>query len=425
MTIHFHGIHQLGTPLMDGALGVSQKPIFPGESFYHAHMRTFYQDGSRGDATAILRELESNPTPLYVMDWTQLTFDATNYKEIKYGLVPACTLRFLINGRGRVTCPVNETIAATGAGRLEIFHNATGVQSSFPSAINGYSGINNVARDILCDGSDWMMFNVINMAGAFALYLSIDGHDIWVVQVEGAFIQPRNRYTIAVPTGRDNGDFSIRFACSEVAQVTEQIAWLWYNAPTATPPQEYSVTPEVYQDIGGNLYDPESMQAFNDTSAAPYDEGLKPPQGPAQHTIHFTLTALLGALMSSEMELMTPLLWVDDVSQPTAVDTGIKMGDGGHSFWVVSGSNYGMFGYSSVGAALANDSSTMNLNNPPYRDGYAIAPGGNAVLRYTADNAGGWMFHCHINNHLITGMSAVILEDLASIRPIIPACVQM
>ncbi|KAK9243442.1 multicopper oxidase-domain-containing protein [Lipomyces tetrasporus] len=521
MTIHFHGIHQLGTPWMDGAPGVSQWPIFPGESFvynfttagqygsywYHAHMRSYYQDGIRGpvyirpsadrprpydvvtggneSATAILRELESNPTPLYVMDWTKLTSDATYYKEIKYGLDPACTLGFLINGKGRVTCPANGTIAAAGAGRLEIFQNATGVQSSFDSlgcldisAINGYPGINNVAleapgfstpcqasnteREIFyVNGSDWMMFNVINMAGAFASYLSIDGHDMWVVQVEGAFIQPQkvkqlyvalgSRYTIAVQTGRDNGDFSIRFACSEVAQVTEQIAWLSYNAPTATPPQEYSVTPEVYQDIGGNLYDPESMQAFNDTSAAPYDEELKPPQGPAQHTIHFTLTRTSvvsfsvmdsGALMSSEMELMTPLLWADDVSQPTTVDTGIKIGDvvdliidnidpvilhpmhlHGHSFWVVSESNYGMFGYSSVEAALANDSSTMNLNNPPYRDGYAIAPGGHAVFRYIADNAGAWMFHCHINNHLITGMSAVILEDLASIRPMIPASV--
>ncbi|KAK9353236.1 multicopper oxidase-domain-containing protein [Lipomyces doorenjongii] len=521
MTIHFHGIHQLGTPWMDGAPGVSQRSIFPGESFvynfttvgqygsywYHAHVRSYYQDGIRGPvyirpandrprpydmitegnatATSILRALESNPTPLYIMDWNKLTSDAIYYKEVTYGIDPACIFGYLINGKGRVTCPTNEAITAAGARRLETFQNATGIRSSFDSlgcldlsAVNGYPGIDNVAleapgfstpcqatntdREIFyANEADWMMFNVVNMAGGFASYLSIDGHDMWVLQVDGTFTQPQkvkqlyvglgSRYIIAVPTVKGNGDFAIRFACSEVAQVTEQIAWLSYNAPTASQPVDYPVTSDVYQDMGGNLYDPDNTPTFNETAAAPYEESLKPPQGPAQHTIHFTLnrTAVVsfslmdgGALMPIEMELMTPLLWADDVSHPTTVDIGIKTGDvvdliidnidpvilhpmhlHGHSFWVVSESNVEHFGYSTVEEAIANGSSKINLNNPPYRDGYGAAPRGHVVFRYIADNAGAWMFHCHINMHLMTGMSAVILEDRAAIRPKIPSSV--
>lgn len=32
-TIHWHGLHQLGTPFMDGSNGVAQGPILPGQSF--------------------------------------------------------------------------------------------------------------------------------------------------------------------------------------------------------------------------------------------------------------------------------------------------------------------------------------------------------------------------------------------------------
>ncbi|KAJ8103654.1 multicopper oxidase-domain-containing protein [Lipomyces tetrasporus] len=487
ITIHFHGIHQVGTPWMDGFPGVTQRPIFPGESFlynfttvgqygsywYHAHVRSYYQDA-----------LERNPTPLYVMDWTKLTSDALYYRDVTYGLDPACVLGFLVNGNGRVTCPSNELITTAGAGRLATFEALFGAQSSFDSlgcldlsAINGFSGINNVAlespgfstpcqssttdREIFyVNGSEWMMLNVINMGGGFGTYLSIDGHDMWVLQVEGIFIQPQkvkqlhvglgSRYIIAVQTVKNNGDFSIRFASSELPQVTEQIAWLSYNQPTATQPLDYPVPSDIYQDIGGNLYDPENMKSFNESAAAPYDDDIKPPQGPAQHTIHFTLnrTSIVGfsvmdsgAEMPSDMELMTPLLWADDLNQPTTVDVGIKLGDvvdliiynmpqaphpihlHGHSFWVVSESNLGFFGYSSVEVAIANGSSTLNLNNPPYRDGYTVAPSGHAVFRYVADNPGAWMLHCHINMHLMVGMGAVILEDREAIRPSIPSSV--
>lgn len=60
-SLHWHGILQEGTTLMDGASSVSQCPIPPGKSFtyefeathpgtywYHAHIGAQYSDGLRG-----------------------------------------------------------------------------------------------------------------------------------------------------------------------------------------------------------------------------------------------------------------------------------------------------------------------------------------------------------------------------------------
>jgi len=42
VTIHFHGIAQIGTPWSDGVPGISQRPIQPGQSFLYRWTATDY-----------------------------------------------------------------------------------------------------------------------------------------------------------------------------------------------------------------------------------------------------------------------------------------------------------------------------------------------------------------------------------------------
>ena len=71
-TIHWHGIHMPGTPYMDGARGVTQGPIGPGENFtcrfsawppgthyYHSHMDAV--QGARGLKGAFVIERADDP----------------------------------------------------------------------------------------------------------------------------------------------------------------------------------------------------------------------------------------------------------------------------------------------------------------------------------------------------------------------------
>jgi len=50
---------------------------------------------------------------------------------------------------------------------------------------------------------------------------------------------------------------------------------------------------------------------------------------------------------------------------------------------------------------------TRNFQAPPAKDTLQIPLQGYAVLRIPLDNAGAWIFHCHINFHVISGMATV------------------
>ncbi|KAJ3529376.1 hypothetical protein NMY22_g9023 [Coprinellus aureogranulatus] len=61
-------------------------------------------------------------------------------------------------------------------------------------------------------------------------------------------------------------------------------------------------------------------------------------------------------------------------------------------------------------------SSTYNYNNPPKRD--VVNTGGvgdNVTIRFTTDNPGPWILHCHIDWHLVLGLSVVFAEDVPAI----------
>ena len=47
---------------------------------------------------------------------------------------------------------------------------------------------------------------------------------------------------------------------------------------------------------------------------------------------------------------------------------------------------------------------------PMRRDTVTMAPNGVLVLRYKADNPGVWLFHCHIEWHILQGLTATFIE---------------
>eukprot|EP00092_Neocalanus_flemingeri_P054542 GFUD01064242.1.p1 GENE.GFUD01064242.1~~GFUD01064242.1.p1 ORF type:complete len:725 (+),score=89.37 GFUD01064242.1:295-2469(+) len=51
---------------------------------------------------------------------------------------------------------------------------------------------------------------------------------------------------------------------------------------------------------------------------------------------------------------------------------------------------------------------SRNFHNPPPKDTIQVPPGGYAIIRTKLDNAGTWIFHCHINYHVTIGMAMVL-----------------
>lgn len=47
---------------------------------------------------------------------------------------------------------------------------------------------------------------------------------------------------------------------------------------------------------------------------------------------------------------------------------------------------------------------------PMRRDTFMVQPNGNIVLRFRADNPGVWLFHCHVEWHVVSGLVATMIE---------------
>ncbi|POM74343.1 Multicopper oxidase [Phytophthora palmivora] len=86
-----------------------------------------------------------------------------------------------------------------------------------------------------------------------------------------------------------------------------------------------------------------------------------------------------------------------------------------HSPWVVGS------GVASIDQIRNNQLPPLKLLNPMTRDVYTVPPctsdgnngcldAGYLVLRFTADNPGVWIFHCHIDWHLEAGLSMILVE---------------
>jgi len=52
----------------------------------------------------------------------------------------------------------------------------------------------------------------------------------------------------------------------------------------------------------------------------------------------------------------------------------------------------------------------LNTVNPPLKDTVVVPPGGYVVVRFVADNPGWWHLHCHMAQHLQSGMGMLLVE---------------
>ena len=75
----------------------------------------------------------------------------------------------------------------------------------------------------------------------------------------------------------------------------------------------------------------------------------------------------------------------------------------GHAFQVVTRSE------DDAGFFDPNNVTTLPTT-PMRRDTILVRPNGHTVLRFRADNPGVWLFHCHIEWHVASGLSATIIE---------------
>jgi iron transport multicopper oxidase len=436
LTIHHHGLHQHGTPWMDGVPGLSQTLISTGETyvykflahpagthFYHTHVA---QLGLRGpfivkaktDPHRSLYDTDENV--LLFSDFSKSRDESTWLAGLVSGLLeseedPESDLAWddtmlLING-----VAVDQTIVTISSSK-------------------------NKARN---------RFRLINGAFNWALELSIEEHSFLVIASDGKdcvpqltttlVLSPGERYDIILrrnalvtPPRTSPQGYAIHVRTRNNHRVT---ASLRYNNDAATganaaknnyPLLDYPLIDKIDLSYNTTLLQahPASTPLMPSTAHQRIDMKLGGTMKSYEWTINgkkWSLNdvnlkvplSLLKGLFTPQVNaniLNIPLNNVVDIqlTNPTMMQHPFHIH--GHKFWVVRS------------RPMADTTSTTALptDRPMFKDTINIPPSYRVTLRVLFDNPGPWLFHCHTSFHLNRGMAVVFMVGNAQEQPIPP-----
>ncbi|KAF7716080.1 Laccase [Penicillium ucsense] len=256
VTIHFHGIEQIGTPWSDGVPGLSQRPVESnsafryrwkadqyGAYFYHAHHRGQIEDGLYGpiyiapssSVTKPFSLISSNffdqeamkfaeitTSPLILSDWRLVTSEQVWHTEEAANVDAFCANALLINGKGSVTCLPQDLInqLTTPEQKLVLGNEtltdfacfppnigqggpfAQNLSALLPTMFYGCTPSQGPQHVIYADPlRRYISLDLTSAAGVIDLVFSIDEHDMWIYAVDGRYIQPVKVNALTIPIG--------------------------------------------------------------------------------------------------------------------------------------------------------------------------------------------------------------------------------
>lgn len=426
--VHWHGITQHNTTWADGVAFVSQCPIVPGHSFhyqfnpgsqvgtywYHSHYSTQYCDGLRGaiviydpeDPFGEFYDVDDESTVITLADWYHYLAP-----QVQPGLGhvahPASTL---INGLGRY---VNGTADA-------------------PLAVVGVQA-----------GKRYR-FRLISISCLPSFIFSIDGHNMNVIEADGEYTEPLlvdsinilagQRYSVVVNASQPVGNYWIR---------AQPVLPLGTNTSIDTS-FNGGLNSAILRYQGAPVADPNST--FEDALNPLVESNLHAlvnPQAPGNPTpgggdVDINLQVTLVPLPTDNTSFVYAMNGV--TYDPPSVPTLLQILNGntdllpnGTTYFlprnktielsIPSGASGGEHPVHLHGHAFSvvrsGGSDSYNFANPVRRDVVSMGgqdSGSNLTIRFTTDNPGPWIFHCHIDWHLEEGFAIVFAEDAPDIE---------
>lgn len=424
-TIHFHGMYQNGTTHMDGAPGVSQCPVVPGQTFtynftvnqngtywYHTHVDAQYPDGYRGafivhDKDAYFEDQYDEELVVTLSDW---------YHDLIEDMKP--DFMNLYNPSGAEPVPQSMLFNESQHSSISVKPNTT------------------------------YLLRLINIGAFSSQFFYIEDHDFEIVEVDGVYVEPAKtdmlyitaaqRYAVLLKT-KDTTDKnypivtifdSTLFDVITPDLTLNQTNWLEYDKNKDHP--EGKITVESSEDL----------EAFDDFDLVPYDHIPLYPEPDQRIELNVEMTnlmdgvsyaffnnitytapkvpSLLTALSAGELandsrvysEYTNPFV----LNHMDVVEIVVNNHDPGvhpfhmhgHEFQVVERS-----------PAFDDDDNPVDFDPknpgkqnkyPMRRDTSFVRPNGYSVYRFVADNPGVWFFHCHIEWHMMQGLAIQMIE---------------
>ncbi|KAM0321912.1 hypothetical protein ACHAQA_009809 [Verticillium albo-atrum] len=417
-SLHFHGLFMNGTTHMDGPSQVTQCAILPGSSmtynftidqpgtyWYHSHTQSQYPDGLRGplvihDPDSPFKDEYSEEIVLTLSDW---------YHEQMAVLIP----QFLTKSNPTGAEPVPQAALMNETQNLSI----------------------NV------EPGKTYLIRVINMAAFAAQYLWIEGHNISIVEVDGIYTNPAEASMIYLSaaqrcsfllTTRNDTSQNFPIVGSMDTDLFDALppdlnwnvtGWLVYDdtkdkpAPAIVdvfePFDDMTLVPqdglEKYGEPGhtveldvimGNLGDGANYAFFNNISYA----------HPKVPTLY---TALTTGDLATNPEVYGTYTHSFVLEKDEIVQIVLNNLDPGRHPFHLHGHAFQALHRSVEEAGTFEDAGLTEKDFPSVpmrRDTLVVWPNGNIVLRFKANNPGIWLFHCHIEWHVTSGLMATFVE---------------
>ncbi|PQE29797.1 multicopper oxidase protein [Rutstroemia sp. NJR-2017a WRK4] len=417
-SLHFHGLFMNGSTHMDGPAQVSQCGIpagsqfvynftvqQPGTYWYHSHDKGQYPDGLRApfiisDPDFPYEDEVDETFVLSVSDW---------YHEEMQVWIP----KFI------------------GVA------NPTGAEP-VPQAVL-FNDTQNITVSVL-PGKTYL-FQMVNI-GAFAgQYIWFEGHNMTIVEVDGVYtekaeaemiyLSAAQRCTFMITTKNDTS--------ANFAFVTSMDTSLFDTIPDDL---NYNGTGWLVYDDSKPLPEAKTVDElndFDDFTLIPYDRQPLLSEPDQTITLDVVMDVLgngkpyaffnnityvsqkvptLYTVMSTGEDAVNPAVY-GEFAHPfvlgykQTIEIVVNNLDSGKHPFHLHGHNFQAIARSAEDAGTFDSSNTTETSYPSIpmrRDTFVLRPSGYIVLRFTSDNPGVWLFHCHIEWHVNQGLIATMIE---------------
>ncbi|KAJ3236607.1 ferroxidase fet3 [Chytriomyces hyalinus] len=433
--IHFHGMYHYGSPDQDGAPGCSQCPIPPGGEYtyrfkalqwgtywIHGHMKGEYVDGLRtpfviNPPPNIPQEKHDNEALVSISDW----YPKEHHVLLEWFLG-------MYNPSGAEPVPETGLINEVDSASFKMTPGKT------------------------------TRFRVLSFAALVSYNIYIEGHDFYVVEVDGIdvepslqssfLIAPAQRVSLIVKAREQGNGTDVNYNLHAVmndgmfenppANIMKDITMaLVYNEAEDAKMFEVKESDAPNFDLGmdDNTLVPTMPLAPLDTPAPEHTFLMKVSfdvynDGTNHGTFNFipfmmpAVPALYSAVSvgaefvnkNATYGRATQAMVVDKFDVPFEIiivntDAGIHPFHlHGHAFQIIANTN-ATFDEEN----MANNYPNPMPENPVRRDVVNIPPSGFAILRVQGNNPGAWFLHCHIEWHFEAGLAAILMESPSKI----------
>lgn len=454
-SVHWHGMFQNGTNWMDGTTGITQCPIAPNGTFtynftipnqygtywYHSHFSTQYTDGLVGP---LVIHAPEEKTAQKDYDFDQIILLTDWYHDLSAALLPT----YLAPGAEN-----NEPVPDNGLIQGTSYFNCSTLDPD-----SGYDCQDNSTQPVFTiQQNKRYRYRLIN-TGAFSMVqFSVDNHSLSVIEADGTVVAPTpihrleiavaQRYSVIMVANQTAANYWMRTTLntfcyaydnpllnpdvrgvvsytnsSDAPDDSRSIDWgealdvncvdLNVTGMVPTAAQDAPAADMAYQlDFAFQIGDNALSRGFingTEWAMAGIPTLNQAVTGLQKGNTNFTTAGASNAFSANQFVLNIPDLSVIDVVVLNFDDGAHPFHMHGHTFWVLEDSDEQYYDWTTY------PEMSQAKKNPMRRDTITIQAYGHVLIRFVADNAGLWAFHCHIAWHMEAGllMQFQIRDDL-------------